>query len=321
MKFYILAPQNGISGGPELLHQLASMLTEKGIDAKMAYYNGNGEIAAGTVPEPYRIYGTQSMEIHEDPDKADSVVIIPEGAVILARQFSQSRIIFWWLSVNNYTSSWFVQKNKERYGFDPLNMREHPEWGHMCQSMYAIQFLRDVIKIPEDNIAYLSDYINDAYLEEYPPFNRKNIVVYNPVKGAQITAEIKKHADDIEWVPIENMNVEQVRQLLRTAKVYVDFGEHPGKDRIPREAAVSGCVIITGREGAAAYKADVPIPDEYKFASPIDQAEDIMKLVKDIFMNYEDHYRRFDYYIRMIKSEKAWFEQDVDKLIQRVMGI
>jgi len=44
-------------------------------------------------------------------------------------------------------------------------------------------------------------------------------------------------------------------------KLYVDFGKHPGKDRMPREAAVHGCCIITGRRGAAGNPFDIPIPN------------------------------------------------------------
>lgn len=52
---------------------------------------------------------------------------------------------------------------------------------------------------------------------------------------------------------------------MSKSKVYIDFGNHPGKDRIPREAAISGCIVITGKRGAAAFAEDVCIPETYKF--------------------------------------------------------
>ena len=36
-------------------------------------------------------------------------------------------------------------------------------------------------------------------------------------------------------------------------------------DRLPREAALAGCIVITNREGAAAHDEDVPLPPEFKF--------------------------------------------------------
>lgn len=46
--------------------------------------------------------------------------------------------------------------------------------------------------------------------------------------------------------------------------IYIDFGEHPGKDRIPREAAMRDLIVITGRDGAAVNDVDVSIPKKYK---------------------------------------------------------
>ena len=70
-------------------------------------------------------------------------------------------------------------------------------------------------------------------------------------------------AGRLDWVPIENMTPREVGELLASAKVYVDFGEHPGRDRIPREAALAGCVVITGTRGSAGNGIDIPIPSEY----------------------------------------------------------
>ena len=37
----------------------------------------------------------------------------------------------------------------------------------------------------------------------------------------------------------------------------VDLGHHPGKDRLPREAALAGCVTVVGRAGAAVFADEV----------------------------------------------------------------
>ena len=60
------------------------------------------------------------------------------------------------------------------------------------------------------------------------------------------------------------LSPEQVQAMLKKAKVYIDFGGHPGMDRIPREAALAGCIVVTNREGSAAFRQDVPIPSQYK---------------------------------------------------------
>lgn len=60
-------------------------------------------------------------------------------------------------------------------------------------------------------------------------------------------------AQDLRWVPLIGMTTEEMRSCMSKSKVYIDFGNHPGKDRIPREAAISGCIVITGKRGAAAF--------------------------------------------------------------------
>ena len=72
-------------------------------------------------------------------------------------------------------------------------------------------------------------------------------------------------ANDINWVPLQNMTRSELVNVMRVAKVFVDFGYHPGKDRLPRECAANGCCVITGMRGSANYFEDVPIPSKYKF--------------------------------------------------------
>ncbi len=41
---------------------------------------------------------------------------------------------------------------------------------------------------------------------------------------------------------------------MRKAKLYIDFGYHPGKERMPREACLLDCCLIIGKDGSAKYK-------------------------------------------------------------------
>ena len=59
----------------------------------------------------------------------------------------------------------------------------------------------------------------------------------------------------------------------RRGQVYIDFGHHPGQDRLPREAAACGCLVVTGTRGSAGFHADVPLPPALKLAHPLDDLE------------------------------------------------
>ncbi|MGC8677909.1 MAG: hypothetical protein ACP5UF_06830 [Hydrogenobaculum sp.] len=93
------------------------------------------------------------------------------------------------------------------------------------------------------------------------------------------------------------MTRDQVIETLQKAKVYIDFGNHPGKDRIPREAAILGCCVITGKRGSATFFEDVPIPEEYKF---------------------EERYQDFNYYRQVIRNEPTKFLENLKKIFVKV---
>ena len=101
-----------------------------------------------------------------------------------------------------------------------------------------------------------------------------------------------------------------MRQVMRQAKVYIDFGEHPGKDRIPREAAMCGCCVITNRNGSAANNVDVQIPDKYKFDNEADEKQ-VIECINDIFENYSEVKKEYIPYINKISGEFIEFEKDI----------
>ena len=116
------------------------------------------------------------------------------------------------------------------------------------------------------------------------------------------------------WVPIVNMTNEEVVDLLKTSKVYIDFGNHPGKDRFPREAAYCGCCNITGKTGSANYFEDVKIKDSYKFDDLEKSIPSIIRTIESCLEDFEKHQKEFDVYRSMIKDEKSSFEKDVRKI-------
>ena len=69
--------------------------------------------------------------------------------------------------------------------------------------------------------------------------------------------------------------------------IYIDFGHHPDKERLPREAAIHGCIVITGLCGSAANSQDVPLPNYLKLnIHDLNFLETFKKLVVSIFENF-----------------------------------
>lgn len=184
---------------------------------------------------------------------------------------------------------------------------------HLVQSEYARAYCHS-LHIPEIKIHYVSDYLNDSYLlkaRENKRIKKENRVLFNPKKGYEFTKILINEAPEIEWTPLINLSYDEVVDLMQRSKVYIDFGNHPGKDRLPREAAVNGCCIITGKRGSAAYQDDVDIPAEFKFEDRKDLTREIIQKIHQIFDSYEEISPQFDRYRENIFKEPQKFKEDV----------
>ena len=318
---YIACPANGVSGGPELLHQLCSELLRRNIRARMCYV----DVHAGTNPQPaeyakYHVPYTISMI-----DRPENVIIIPEAMPHLYGVAKYAQKVFWWMSVDNYVDSFcqIVGNSKGILLRFPLKdsiycFYQDARMEHWLQSVYAHQFIRKN-HVPEEQIHFVGDYLqSESHLDHEDVAEadgRQDIVAFNPRKGFAFTKQIIEAAPSLRFAPIQNMTPAQVHDLLRRSKVYIDFGNHPGQDRIPREAAAAGCCIITGRRGAAANPVDIPIPASYKFEDAAKNIPGILACIQACIEDYEMRTHDFDRYRTMIAAQRRKFRTDVGKTL------
>ena len=196
------------------------------------------------------------------------------------------------------------------------------EADHLAQSEYARQFLI-TNGIPTYKIYMVEDYLNQAFLSRAAQVDlskKENFVVYNPKKGLEFTKQLIDAAPDLNFVPIENMNPTQVQSTLARAKIYIDFGFHPGRDHLPREAVMSHCVVVTGKRGSAANDIDVPISEEFKFDDSIGSEQKIIpKIVKRlrvILKKFRSKHDKQNSYRGEVQREQDKFFMDVANLFQ-----
>lgn len=344
-KIYIACPAAVATGGPELLHQLcANLRGALGIAAYMYYYPPD-------VPDPvhpnYRCYGVPFSRTMDD--ESQNILVVPEikSGMEILKTVKDIRKVVWFLSIDAYYISrlrrpdFFIQKlfnkcyraifGRNLFNLSEIKIDEHPVLlkriqkdpllkiadAILAQSYYALEFLKTQGYEP----VYLSDYLNEDFLRAYHRVDlskKENIVTYNPKKGFEFTSKLIKKSPNIRFVPIVNMSREEVIKTLQKAKVYIDFGNHPGKDRLPREAAILGCCVITGRRGSAAYFEDVPISEEYKFDDREENIPAIIAKIKDCLHNFEEHYKNFDHYREVIRQEPQKFIEDMKKIFVKV---
>ena len=328
---YIYCPAKVVTGGTELLHQLASSLTQKGISAYMVYYE-NEQIVVCDRPKPFAIYHIQHS--NSVTDQKDAWVVLPEVYLNLGKQFNHSRVICWWLSVDNFFhdglgsvldalrwNSWFgIKRIIKQYILRrsytkaiSINELRDKKYLHLYQSYYAFSFLQSY---GIDQVNELGDYINLSFLNKEVPDKKEDLVLYNPKKMTKQFIQIMKCSPGIKWIPLQNMNLEELTVMYSRAKLYVDFGTHPGKDRIPREAVIHYCCLLTNKKGSARYYEDVPIDDAYKISDSELNTTLLKERISNIFKHYSTQIQNFESYRNIIKEEKTRFEQQVNSIFQ-----
>lgn len=279
----VVCPAGAVTGGPEALHQLVHTIN--------AVQPDFGAICYTPFEESFEVTGAYSQYnvpvIRKDDIPDDAVVVFPEIYPHLFPLFPQKKA-FWWLSVDNHGS----------HGTGSLD----EVWVHLAQSEYA---RKHVEKAYGKKPLMLTDYINSVYT---PSDNMDRIprVAVNPVKGGNQIDSL-----GVDNIKLHNMSREQVKQELEESMIYVDFGHHPGRDRFPREACLSGAVVFTSRIGAANNPVDIPIDEWFKFNT----VDELGPKIKEVFENYSEFRNKQLGYLRTILCQQEVFTDEVRALV------
>jgi hypothetical protein len=323
------------TGGPDCLHQLAGAVKRRGYSATMVY----PPIAEGWGVMPYykELYGIDAAEMRvENLDKSDTVQVIPAMwgpdwyPIDKDHQFCikancedafRSTKVFYWLGITNW-QFWEMGGSERKVDLSHSNLQKVY---HACQAQRCYDFLMESGLIPPERIFFVREHTVDVFMhseeeikESLP--HRENVVLYNPVKGPENAESIIRECSDIDaqFVPMQNMTHDDMAKLGMRAKVFVDFGPYPGREKIHREMAVCGCSIITGSDGSAGNPIDVPSGPRKFFR--IGGHYDWVAVKKQILWDLKNHPAAIDdfhmrHYRKSVREEKARFEQDVDGML------
>jgi len=333
MKF-LLHSGYGNAGGQQSIHQISAGLTELGEDAYMIYSQAGHD---RVVPLWNQIYGVKNFLHREElEDEPDQVHLLPANwgpnwypcdkdiySCVKARGIDpyKSKKVLFWLGVIPW-QDWECMGDDRPVNLDHPNL---PKMYHACQSQYAYDFLVNSSKIDPRTVFMLRDYTHEIYLQsDYDLFvnlhKRNNIILYNGAKGLIHSYKIIEKYEEMNCIVIklENFSREEIRQLALKSKVYIDFGHHPGRDRIPREMAACGCIVISGDEGTASSDVDVPI-GKRKFSS-INGSYDykaIREQVSQDINNYMAGFLDEDQvkYRMIIRKEKEVVYNDISNML------
>ena len=285
-----VCPAGVVTGGPEATHQLVAMVNEISPGSGYICYHPFDE--DHDVPDAYRAYETPSIRRDEIPEHA--LVVIPEIWPEMIETFSQ-RCAFWWLSVDNFVN----------WGENTEAMRKAAV--QLTQSEYARRYVTEKFGLAP---LMLTDYINTSF-EPTAGLVKHLRVAVNPAKGKESIEVFAQRYPEIDVIELKDMTREEVASELAASAIYIDFGHHPGRDRMPREAALSGVVVITTDTGAAANHVDMPINRWYKVAT----MEEVGERVHAVLADLPRHVAAQAYYREMVHGQREVFRAEVRQLL------
>ena len=338
-KVYVAISGNLITGGAETVRQFVNKLVAEGVDAQIYIHDKKTKYKKA---EKLNQYGCKY--VYQIDDNDDNLLIVVEAQSYLLDRFNNIKKGIMWLSLDYYfvgDMTYKVRQRMRKFKFpkilEPI-MRFYVKHKigvtgdkynfeyDLNYHFYNCEYIRQYLEAKDVDMTrtmYICGPIRDEFFEENI-VKKEDIILYNPAKGKKITKEIidvlNEKIEDVKIIPIQNMKPDEIRLLMDKSKVYMDFGEFPGPERMPREAVIRGCNIITGVKGASGNYIDVPIPENYKYNTDKVQKWEIVSKINQMIENYEEEIIFFDNYREKVIQQKDIFEKTIRILAEKIVN-
>ena len=313
---YILSPI-AQTGGIEAIFQLSNNLYKLGHTCTIFPMKGKIEVngTSALISEEKSSYSHLYTKYKSEWSshitlKEEDYLIIPEVYIKMSSNFKNLKCkkFIWWLSIDNAFAGFDKEWSKHSFFMDGT----HYSFGHLYQSQYALNFLEGVGAC---DIFELKCYIGEEFIKNsFTQNERDDVILYNPKKDSVYWEVLRHQCKDVLFTPLQGMTREKMIETIQSSKIYIDFGSHPGMDRIPREAALNGTVVLTGKRGSAINSVDIPIPDFFKFDTRDIYNGRCAETINAILKNHNKYLAMQDYYRRVIKMQERAFENAVFSL-------
>lgn len=331
-----------MSGGPRSLHQLGNKLIQQGLDVYV-YYGYREKAFETNTP----LYSDSKMKIaHDIEDKKENLLIVPESDTGWLSKYHNIKKVIWWLSLYFYLENniWWLSKFRTKFLSQPIFFAylrylhikiKNPTVRYLYPNdlkkvdyhLYNCEYVHNYLiahDIPKSKMEYLCGPIDIAQNDKHEVFSKKtNLVLYNPAKASpymlkKILKYMQRKYPNYKLQPLQGISHDDVLKFLKISKVYLDLGYFPGPERMPREACMNYCNIITSTVGAAANKKDVPIPNNFKFDLKKENVPKICKLIVDMCDNYEHYVSYYDEYREKTIGQINSFESNVSDFVKNI---
>jgi hypothetical protein len=271
----------------------------------------------------------------ENPfDGPEDAIVVPEAFPGLLAGAGRATVVCWWLSVDNSplfaaTQAW--RRRRIWTSTEPLARlvarrikgrilrlryaRLLRAARHVCQSHYAQATVSAELGVPAQ---LLTDYVVVQGMAPRPGRVERVRIAYNPAKGGDIVEAVQDAMSDdrADWLPISGMSQQQVCAALASADVYLDLGHQPGKDRMPREAAMAGAVTLVARFGAGASDKDFPLPDQHRIPTEPEFLANVRRTLELVMEDVPHHWELQASFRDALAREREVFRQEVVEIFK-----
>jgi glycosyltransferase involved in cell wall biosynthesis len=338
-KIYVYCPGNVLSGGIYSLHNLCAKLAEAGYQAGMLYHSIDPDILNHEHIRAYHVSSFISIE-----DSSDNILIVSETETLFLHRFIHIQKVVYWLGLNNYFNKPVFRRPfhikllrkaimcRNYYGYAAgiiENCKRRLSWWskagdiiwrdpviHMSNSYYVAQCChwRGVEKV---NILH-NPVQEEYYHEAGQPVLKKPKIIFGP-KTPKILIALCRCWFNFEIVRLKHLSPDVVKQHMKEAMVFAEFGNNSGRDRMPREAALLGCVVFSNTRGSAAFNQDMPIPDRYKIPDTLLNYRKIMRRLKQSVRHYASVKSDFNDYLSALEEERTNFPAAVKRVFAEIL--
>ena len=145
-----------------------------------------------------------------------------------------------------------------------------------------------------------------------------NVVTYNGAKGQWKIKELQALLPEVEFRPIQGMTFDEVCRTLAASALYVEIGHLPGRDRLPREAALLGTPTVLLARGAGFCWDDFPIGVDYRIPYTVDWAQHMAPIIKSALEDPQAIRQTQESFRAWVEREKSRYDQAVDEWVERL---
>ena len=145
-----------------------------------------------------------------------------------------------------------------------------------------------------------------------------HVVAYNGAKGQWKIRELQALLPGVEFRPIQGMSFDEVCRTLAASALYIEIGHLPGRDRLPREAALLGTPTVMLARGAGFCWGDFPIGIDYRIPYTVDWAQRMAPVIQSALDDPETIRQTQEPFRAWVEGEKSRYDQAVDQWVERL---